>query len=157
MPRRFRLILIGLVASLAAAILGSSVASYDGYCFKEARFLSDREDFDAAISQIIERSTAQLITTGPTSTVFSSVQVIKYPSPEIFYRANPNCCRVIPHNIGDDGPYTSFSQRLFGYAARIVAINYVVDYVDAAGERKRAIKTEKFAVTNCGRAWNATH
>ena len=157
MPRRFRLILVGLVACVAAVIVGSSVASYDGYCFKEARFLSDREDFDAAISQIIERSTAQLITTSPESTLFSSVQVIKYPNRETFNRANPNCCRVVPHNVGDDGPYTSFSQRLFGYAARIVAINYVVDYIDAAGERKGATKTERFAVTNCGRAWNATH
>jgi hypothetical protein len=155
MPRRFRL--VGLVAGLAAVILGSSVASYDGYCFNEARFLSDREDFDAAISQIIERSAAQLITTRPTSTVFDSVRVIKYPSRETFYRANPNCCRVVPHNVSDDGPYTSFSQRLFGYAARIVAITYVVDYVDVAGERKGAMKTERFAVTNCGRAWNATH
>jgi hypothetical protein len=87
------------------------------------------------------------------STVFSSVQVIKYPNRETFYRTNPNCCRVLPHNVGDEGPYTSFSQRLFGYAARIVTISYV----DAAGERKGATKTERFAVTNCGRAWNATH
>jgi hypothetical protein len=111
MPRRFGLILTGLVAGLAAIGLGASVAAYDGYCFKEARFLSDREGFDAAISQIIERSTAQLITTSPTSVVFSSVRVIKYPGRETFYRANPNCCRVVPYNFGDDGPYTSFSER----------------------------------------------
>jgi len=157
MPRRFRLIVMGLVAGLAAVGLGASVASYDGYCFKETRFLSDREDFDAAVSQIIERSSAQLITTSQTSVVFNSVRAIKYPDRETFYRANPNCCRVVPDNVGDDGPYTSFSQKLFGYAARIVAITYVVDYLDAAGDRKGATKRERFAVTNCGRAWSGTH
>jgi len=143
---------VGVVA--VAVLLLISSLSYRGFCFRQERFLSDREYFDAAINQIIQRDIEQLISSNQSRTTFYTVHALKYADSDDFQRQNPQCCKIVPHNVGDSGPYTSFSQRLFGYAAKIVSITYLVRYTDETGGQKSALKTEQFAVTNCGRAWH---
>lgn len=157
MRKRPWVVLLVLSSCGIALAFAYAFASYGGYCISERRFLSDQEFFEAAVTRIIERPTAQLVLSKPSSTTFKSVNVIKYENPESFHEKNPDCCRVVGHNIGDEGPYTSFSQRVFGYAAKIVSITYQIKYIDESGAEKSVSKTEQFAVTNCGRAWNASH
>jgi hypothetical protein len=145
--------LLAAGAVAVAMLLLISTLSYRGFCFRHERFLSDQEYFDAAINQIIQRDNEQLVSSNQSGTAFNSVHVLKYASTDEFQRQNPQCCKIVSHNVGDSGPYTSFSQRLFGYAARIVSITYLVRYTDETGGQKSALKTEQFAVTNCGRAW----
>lgn len=140
-----------IVAGMPLVILS---LSFDGYCFRERRYLSENESFQAAIATILARKSEQLISYRPGLINFSAVLVIKYADSDDFRRQNPDCCRAVPHNTGDSGPYTSFGQRLFGHAAKIVSVSYTVRYLDEAGARKKATKTEQFAITNCGRAWN---
>jgi hypothetical protein len=145
--------LLAAGAVAIAILLLSSSLSYRGICFTRERFLSDPEYFAAAISQIIHRDKEQLISYNQSETTYSSVHVLKYANADEFQRQNPQCCKIVPHNVGDSGPYTSFSQRLFGYAAKIVSITYLVRYTDETGGQKSVLKTEQFAVTNCGRTW----
>jgi hypothetical protein len=145
--------LLAAGAVAIATLLFISGLSYRGFCFSREQFLSDPEYFGAAIEQIIHRDKEQLISLNKSETTFSSVHVFKYANPDQFQRQNPQCCKIVPHNVGDSGPYTSFSQRLFGYAAKTVSITYLVRYTDESSEQKSALKTEQFAVTNCGRAW----
>lgn len=136
-----------------ATLLFISGLSYRGFCFSRERFLSDPEYFGAAINQIVQREEEQLISYNQSRITFYTVRVLKYADADEFQRQNPQCCKIAPHNVGDSGPYTSFSQRLFGYAAKIVSITYLVRYTDETGGQKSTLKTEQFAVTNCGRAW----
>jgi hypothetical protein len=80
--------------------------------------------------------------------------MLPYADTRTFLQKNPDCCKIVPFNVGDSGPYVSFfDQRLFGYAAEIVAATYVVAFFTADGRTKDATTTEQFAVTSCGRAW----
>ena len=146
---------MGLVVTVG--IIGFFLPSYNGFCFSQRRFLSHEEYFRAAVEQIVGRGTEQLISSSPAGVEFRSVTVHPFGSVDDFLKKNPNCCSVVPHNTGDNGPYTSFVERLFGQAARVVSIAYLVNYVDAIRQPKTERKTEQFAVTNCGRAWNTRH
>lgn len=136
-----------------AILLFIFTLSYRGFCFSGGRLLSDSEYFAAAINQIIQRDEEQLISYNQSKISFYIVHVLKYADADEFQRQNPQCCKIVPHNVGDAGPYTSFFQRLFGYAAKIVSITYLVRSTDDTGGQKSTLKAEQFAVTNCGRAW----
>ena len=51
-----------IFASLLGAIVVAPVLSLSGFCFSEARFLSDDQYIDAAISRIIELPSYQMMT-----------------------------------------------------------------------------------------------
>lgn len=150
---RMWLLVFALVIAAGTLLIISNL-SYDGFCFRDRRFLSEKEYFAAAIASMLKRETEQLVSYGPKKVRFSVVHVVKYAGMDDFLQQNPDCCKVVPHNTGDLGPYTSFDQRLFGYAAKIVSINYIIRYVDEIGDQKSVTKTEQLAVTNCGRAWH---
>jgi len=152
--RLVRSFIVVFAGCATALVLACAVLSYNGFCFKEKRFLSDRDYFASAVSEIIERNAQQLITQEPGGTLFRSVPVIKYAGAGDFHRKNPNCCKVVADDVANDVPPTSFDQRLFGYIAKFVVVTYVVNYLTAAGDQKSEKKTEYFAVTNCGHAWN---
>jgi hypothetical protein len=152
-----RAVLIGVVALIIAIVGGVLSLSYNGFCFRQQRFLSDDEYFDATIDQIIRGRTFVQTTSGPGFIRSVVLNVIPYTDKDEFRRRNPNCCKIVPHNVGDQGPFTSFRQRLFGYAANIVSVTYIVHYVGKNGDPESTMTTVQYAVTNCGRAWNATH
>lgn len=146
-----------VILAVCVATIGILSFSYSGLCVSQGRYLSDQEYFDAAISEIIQRPSAQLRTSGPAGVTFRSVDVVRYESAATFRRDNPHCCEIVPHNVGDQGPYVSFSERIFGKAAAIVSVRYALNYVDESGDRKGIVNAERYAVTNCGRAWSARH
>lgn len=150
------LIALAILVAVATPAVTLGVLSYKGFCFDQRRFLSDEEAFTAVIQEIILRSSHVRVILRPEMVQFRPVKVIRYRDVNEFREWNPDCCKVVPHNIGDDGPYTDFSQRLFGYASRIVSVTYLVRYTDDAGSEKTDLTTTQYAVTNCGRAWRAT-
>lgn len=146
-----------LFISAIGVVFSVGTLSYQGFCFRRLRFLSQQEYFDAAIKQVIESSSAQLVIKRGAMTEFISVKTRPYESVSQFYQMNPDCCRIVAHNTGDKGPYTTFTQRLFGYAAVVVSVSYVLNYVDQGGDFRSADNSMQAAVTNCGNVWNAQH
>ena len=151
------LIALAILTAIAAPAVTLGALSYKGFCFDQRRFLSDEEAFTAAIGLIIRRSAHVRRIYRNGAIELRPVQVIGYRDIDEFLRGNPNCCKVVPHNTGDEGPYTDFSQRLFGYAARIVSVTYAVRYVDENKKQTLDLVTQKYAITNCGRAWDSVH
>lgn len=143
------------VATLITVLIGVALSlSYGGFCFRQQRFLSEEEYFDAAIDDIIRSPSYQQITSVPGGTRFASLKVIPYKDKKEFWRANPNCCQIVSHQ---NGPWPTFEERLWGAAAVVVAVAYTVNYVDEIGEPQSTKGTSIYAVTNCGRAWDARY
>lgn len=145
-----------------AAIFVMAIAVYlsissNGFCLATARFLSDAESIDAAIDQVLAETSHTIRTVQDGRVEFKSVKVVPYSTRDSFRQANPNCCKIVPHNIGDTGPYISATQRILGYAAKVVALTYKVNFADQQGRQALELVTTQYAITSCGRAWNATH
>jgi hypothetical protein len=149
------LIALAILVAVATPAVTLGVLSYKGFCFDQRRFLSDEEAFTAVIQEIILRSSHVRVILRPEMVQFRPVKVIRYRDVNEFREWNPDCCKVVPHNMGE-GPYASFSQRLFGYASRTVSVDYLVRYVGEDGSERIDDTTKKYVVTNCGRAWRAT-
>jgi hypothetical protein len=128
--------------------------SYNGFCFREWRFLSDRDYFIAAIGEILKIETYPEVLDSSGSTMFLPVNVLPYATVEQFLQQNPNCCRVISH---EDGPWPSLGERLWGAAAALVSMTYKLNYSAASGRPETAAGSTIYVITNCGRAWNARH
>ena len=98
-----------------------------------------------------------LVTRGEGHINLKPVVAQRYMNLDEFYKLNPNCCKLVPHNTGDRGPYVGLGDRMFGDAAKIVSVTYTVNYVDEGGRSGRATADAQYAVSNCGRAWSARH
>jgi hypothetical protein len=149
-----------ILASLAVIVVAAITVfglSWSGYCFEHGRFLSDTEYFDPAIDEILREKTHVVETALNGSHQFRSVRVIQYRDRADFRAKNPNCCLPRLHNVGDLGPEVDFSDKLLGRAARVVAVRYSLNYIDADGRPQSSVITSQYAVTNCGSAWNAVH
>ena len=133
-----------------------AVASYKGYCWSQKRFLSEGEYIDAAIDERLQRKTYVLKVFREKKSVSKSVPFTSYKNRADFRQANPDCCKIVPHNIGDQ-LYISVSERLCGAAATVVELKFTVPYTDDDGSLRIAGANELYAVTNCGRAWNSRH
>jgi hypothetical protein len=151
-----RAMVLVLFTTLIAALGIISFLSYSGFCFSQMRFLSGKEYFDAVINEIIEQPSHVVETHGEGYINMKLVTVRRYNVDE-FNRSNPNCCKLVPHNAGDRGPYISLSERMIGHAGKIVSVTYTVNYVDEDGQSQSALANEQYAVSNCGRAWNPRH
>jgi hypothetical protein len=145
------------IAMIVGTIGAASWLSYAGLCFSQNRFLSNAELFDAAISEVIRRPSHQIVTSRPGGVTFRSVNLLKYKDVAEFRQLNPNCCKLVPHNIRDRGPFVDFSDRLFGGAAKIVSVTYTVEFTEEGGQSQSVSATEEYAISNCGRAWDARH
>jgi hypothetical protein len=149
------------VACLGTAVLAGILIflslSFHGLCLADMRFHSDAEDIDAAIDQVLVLKSYTIRSAQPGRLEFKLVKTTPYTTRTHFKEANPECCKIVPHNTGDRGPYTNLTQRLFGYAAKVASLTYKLNYVDDDGQPKQALVTTQYAVTNCGRAWNTTH
>jgi hypothetical protein len=123
--------------------------SYDGFCFKERRFLEIQEYYNAAAEAAMQ-SPAGIQLVNPDSIVFKTVRKIDYASVADFFSSNPVCCSFAPYNVGDLGPDTTLLDRLLGNAARIVQVTYDLNFLDERGQKNSKKVTGRFAVTNCG-------
>jgi hypothetical protein len=140
-----------VVFAACLAVAAVAFLNLSGFCFSELRFRSDQEFIDAAIAREMTLSSYVKRDTRPGFIDFTSVSVVPYSTLSDFKERNPDCCKIIQFNTGD-GPYTSFSQRLSGSAARAVSLTYTLHYREGAGETRDLTATSRYVVTNCGAA-----
>jgi hypothetical protein len=144
-------VVTGLFTLIIGAIIGTPVLSYSGFCLGQGRFLSEQEFFDIAILRIMSLRCYQ----SPTS---QCVAPIQYKDVDDFRARNPNCCRFVRHNSDFAGSgIVTFSQELFGNAARSVLVNFKINYVDADGNPQDTIGHGLIVVGNCGNLVNRGH
>jgi hypothetical protein len=145
---------LAAIALLFAACCGSLVLSYNGYCFNQRRFLSEQEYIDAAVKEAIRHSSFVQTIIEPGRFRLVSRSIIPFRSGREFRTENPDCCKLLPPDIRTN-PSPTLWDRLFGYAATIAVLTYAVKYFDDNGALQNGIATRYYAVTNCGRVWDA--
>ena len=145
---------LAAIALLFAACCGSLVLSYNGYCFSQRRFLSEQEYVDAAIRETIRYHGFVQRISEPGQLRLVPRRIVPYRSLQEFRTGNPDCCKLLPPDTRTL-PSPSFCERLFGYAATIAVLTYAVRYFDDNGDIQNDVDTHFYAVTNCGRVWDA--
>jgi hypothetical protein len=120
-----------------------------GFCFDQRRFLTDAEFLNAAFGAAIRRDRITVSRIRDGILTQESVPLPRFSNITQFKSDNPNCCKLIAHNVGDHGPHVGFDDRLFGHAARTAEVTFR-SRVDGSP----IFTPLYFVVTNCGRAWN---
>jgi hypothetical protein len=148
-----RIMLTGVLAIIAGTIVITPTLSYNGICFSQGRFLSDEEYENIAISQIMGLRCYQLM-----SPIAQCVPSIRYKDVADFRARNRDCCKFVRHNSDFAGSgIVTFSQQLFGYAARSVLVDFKITYVDGDGHPQDTISHGLVVVANCGTILNRGH
>jgi hypothetical protein len=137
---------------LALVVLFGTIAalSYSGFCIKKFRWLSDDELINAAIDDVLTVSTHVIKTPTGRYQQFAPKNEGRYRSRDEFRRANPDCCKIVPH----DRFYVSLWDQLFGSAAKSVSLTYVVRFIDENGNLSSQPAVAQRAVGNCGHVFN---
>lgn len=117
--------------------------NYSGFCFKEFRYLSDRELMESLFNiwnssyldnvnfEILERKN-------------------RYANFDEFLAKHPDCCEIDPEGGYDTGP-PNFIDRITGYdSGRRILFEFNEQYIDSDGN----IRTEEIQIVdrlqNCG-------
>ena len=121
--------------------------NYSKFCFKQMRYLSDKEKIQMAFNYQNNRERI------PIETVDKGTQYyrqIRYDNFEEFIQKNPNCCQVNPGG-GYDLPPANFLDRITGYnSGDAIVLNFEVRYLDDKGNQKSKIIKFENAPQNCG-------
>ena len=119
------------------------------YCFSEGRFVSDQEMIYAAITDEIwriglPRTYVDLPDPGEQELPFAGVSN--------FEELNPGCCKIL---TGDEERTAlhlyGFLDRLFGYYAVVVGLDYDVRYLDRHGFEHQRAAHSQVPVSSCGK------
>ncbi len=140
-----RIVVTSLIVMVIGVVIGAPTLSYGGFCFSQARFLSDREYEDIAIRQIMSLPCYQTIRAN------NCVPPIRYSDVADFRARNPDCCRFVRHRSDFEPREPTFRQQLFGRAARSILVNFRINYTDADGIPRETIGPGLIIVGNCGR------
>jgi hypothetical protein len=108
------IIVVALLCILSTSVGALSVA---GFCFKEHRFLTDREMTEIALRDVLGQQSVQVTRRGPQGISFIAVPVIERPSVRDFLSKNPNCCKLFTPGAGAFFVPDLLINRLFGAAA----------------------------------------
>lgn len=120
--------------------------NYSGFCFKEFRYLSDRELMESLFNiwnssyldnvnfEILERKN-------------------RYANFDEFLAKHPDCCEIDPEGGYDTGP-PNFIDRITGYdSGRRILFEFNEQYIDSDGN----IRTEEIQIVdrlqNCGESY----
>jgi len=140
-----RIVVTSLLVMVIGAVFGAPTLSYSGFCFSQARFLSDREYEDIAITQIMSLPCYQTVRAN------RCVPPIRYNDIADFRARNPDCCRFIRHRSDFEPRKPTFRDQLFGRAAHSVLVNFKINYTDADGIQRETIGPGLIVVGSCGR------
>jgi len=169
--RLMRLLLLPPLA-LIIFLAGYGVLNYNGYCFKEGRFLSDQEKYRLVVERKIRYgSPFRPVKPIPPGRNFWSdvrgdkvshwiveghdgpVEPIHYRSADEFFALNPNCCEMRGYIIsGSEGPFEpSFWDRAFGdCSGGVVRVTSIARFRDQAGIERELLATSEAMLSNCG-------
>ncbi len=171
------LIALAIIFILAAGPLVLMTLNYNGYCFKEKRFISDQEKIRMVVERIVIKRGAPIPfwpkrydkgnvvknKNGETVWVVSKdgnvkpsdepVEPIPYQSVDEFFARNPNCCTMVDHVSGSEGPFKpDFWDRATGECSGgIVRVTGTYRFRDAAGNEREVRHTHESLLSNCGR------
>lgn len=124
---------LGAVAVLLLCIAAFEYLNFAGYCYRDQRYLADKELILAALRREVSVNKAY----------GESERRIAYESPEALMAKNPNCCLV----TRSDDPYLeeSFWNRIVGSYVLLVEVIY-----RAKGDGSMPFYSDVFFVSACG-------
>lgn len=170
--RLMRLLLLPPLA-LIIFLAGYGVLNYNGYCFKEGRFLSDQEKYRLVVGEMV-RNGAPFVPVKPIPPGRSfwsdqlgdkvshwiveghdgPVEPIYYRSADEFFAINPDCCEMRSYlSTGEGGFVYGFWDRAFGdCSGGVVRVMGLVRYRDQSGAVHRFYHAYEVPLNNCGKA-----
>jgi hypothetical protein len=125
-----------------------------GFCFKERRFLTDREMTEIALRDVLGQQSVQVIRSGPQGVSFITVPVVERLSVRDFLSKNPDCCKLFTPGVGEFFVPDLLINRLFGAAAIGVQIKRSVEDNRTPGNPATYDVTGETIVGNCGAILN---
>ena len=175
--RVLRWTLSGALLVPLAFCTGTAGLNYSGYCFDQARYLSDDELIASGIAGVlahysfirfVPEEMPSLGRPAPSNQKnfrgsdakgieIAQEQLIPYRNAEEFLAVNPGCC-----NFGRRGMYgetddTPLLWKVTGYSAGFFNARYQIRYRDAAGQAQSRWTGITFHYTNCGRGTQYYH
>lgn len=139
--------LTSILLLLCAIFLPFFALNYSGFCFRELRYLSDREQMESLFS-IWNRSIFDNIVIDGEFKVLERKN--RYASFDEFLAKHPNCCHIDPGGPYDMGaPF--FIDRITGYdSGTVISFKFNEEYIEPNGN----IITQEIQVLdrlqNCG-------
>jgi hypothetical protein len=133
--------------------------NYAGYCHSEGRYLSEQEQIEIAIRDVLASYPPVIdlyeISDGQTNPIGRSkpANPMPYADAVDFQRNNERCCEAT-----ETGPelYTiPWSDRVSGDISTLIHLKYLVRYDDRYGNHFSEPVETHVAISNCGRPGNA--
>jgi hypothetical protein len=132
---------------LGCILIPPAALNYGGFCFGQARFISDNEKILIGVTDL-NNTDPVAIKVGNDVKYFKAV---RYKDAAEFIQNNPDCCRVTFERNYLDGPAPRSSwDRIFGSYGGDVLVDYKVRYIDEKGTERSTPRLGLVAMTNCG-------
>jgi hypothetical protein len=149
-----------------------TVLNYNGFCFKEGRFLSEQEKFRLVVEREIQYGPPfePVLQYRPGVSYWSPaegdkishwrvkghdgpVEPILYRGADEFFAQNPNCCEMRPFFSSSEGGFLpSFWDRALGdCSGGVVRVTGLVRFRDQAGKEHQIVHGRDVLLSNCGR------
>lgn len=165
-----RRLLLAIPLGLAISFLTFVVLNYNGYCFKEGRFLPREEKYRMVVERMVagrwpfwpvrrDGVALPLATDSPLISHWTidgdkdPVQpIFIYHSADEFFARNPNCCEMGTYVSTSEGPFEpGFWDRAFGSCSGgIVRVTGIVRFRDQMGREREIQRTSESLLSNCG-------
>lgn len=138
-----------LIQMAAAALCLLLILSYNGFCFTQARFLSEQALYRAAVSQVLTDRQVHLPGQGG---FLAPEHPVPYASVDEFLRINPGCCSRLVGYL-PVGSLDACIGRLLGAYRAYVEVRFFVRYLGDDGVVHSAPEVRHVFVSNCGEAY----
>ncbi len=148
-----------VLVSLLTIILG---LNYSGFCFKQFRFLSDKEKIKIAVTDILtgypkrgyvhdQLNTKNGVPQWNTINAWPE-NAIPYRNIDEFFEVNSSCCQVTTNyiSIGGDGDTVGCLNRLTGFKSSVIGIRYLLQYRENDGTVQSKLIEIFPGISNCG-------
>jgi len=166
----------GLIAALVVLMVIALIPitlNYNGFCFKESRFLTDQEKYRIVVERIVQNGNPfqPVKPLRPGRTYWSpqegdtishwvieghdgAVEPIPYRSADEFFAKNPNCCEMRPFFESSEGSFMpDFWDRALGdCSGGVVRVTNIARFRDQAGIEREITHTGDSLLSNCGRS-----
>lgn len=158
---RIAWLMIWLVSGVILYLTSLGLMNYHGYCFKEKRFLSDRERIQRVVADVVEHKMPfwPVRKNGNGVTLYwvidgspDPIEPIFYKNIEEFSAENPNCCEFVPYMSGSEGRWRpDFLNRVIAdCSGGIIRVTYKARFRNKVGETKFLDTSWETTRNNCG-------
>lgn len=146
---------------LICCIVTSGSLRYSGFCFKEARYLSEEEKIRSAVEYVLQlyspdRGAIKIIEeNGKQKSVPANPigqMKVKYKNTDEFFAKNTECCELTQRAA--EGYGGSPIDWVVGYISTWVHVKYMAKYYDNHDAEYLKVDEAYVAVSSCGVAWD---